>query len=180
MTNLWRDLSSGPDVPRRVYTIVEVPNGCSNKYEFDYETGVLRLDRVLYSALYYPGDYGIIPRTWSIDDDPLDILVLTTKPTFPGCVMVVRPVGVLTTEDESGEDNKILGVPVGDPRFQEVTDVKDIAKHLKAEIADFFLNYKKLEPRKWVKVKEWKSAKIAEEIILSAIQLYKQKFEKLT
>jgi len=144
MTNLWRDLPTGPDPPRKVYTVVEVPNGCSNKYEFDCETGVFKLDRVLYSALYYPGDYGIIPRTWSIDEDPLDILVLTTKPTFPGCVMVVRPIGVLTTEDENGEDDKILGVPIGDPRFEEVKDVTNVARHLKAEIADFFLNYKKL------------------------------------
>ncbi|RLI43209.1 inorganic pyrophosphatase, partial [Candidatus Bathyarchaeota archaeon] len=94
MTNLWRDLPTGPDPPHKVYTIVEVPNGCSNKYEFDCETGIFKLDRVLYSALYYPGDYGIIPRTWSIDEDPLDILVLTTKPTFPGCVMIARPIGV--------------------------------------------------------------------------------------
>ena len=180
MTNLWRELPPGPNPPSHVYTIVEVPNGCSNKYEFDWKTGVFKLDRVLYSALYYPGDYGIIPRTWSVDEDPLDILVLTTKPTFTGCVMVVRPIGVLTTEDEHGEDDKILGVPIGDPRFQEVTDIRDVAEHLKAEIADFFLNYKKLEPKKWVKVKGWKDANAAENIILSAIQLYKEKFEKLT
>ncbi len=180
MINLWKDLQPGPNPPSRVYTIVEVPNGSSNKYELDCETGVFKLDRVLYSSLYYPGDYGIIPRTWSADGDPLDILVLTTKPTFPGCVMVVRPIGALTTEDESGEDDKILGVPVGDPRFQDVKDIKDVAKHLKAEIADFFLSYKKLEPKKWVKVKGWKDAKAAEDIILSAIQLYKEKFEKYT
>ena len=180
MGNLWRDLPPGPDPPRRVYTIVEVPNGCSNKYEFDHETGVFKLDRVLYSALFYPGDYGIIPRTWTIDGDPLDILVLTTKPTFTGCVMVARPVGVLTTEDEKGEDNKILGVPIGDPRFQEVTDVANMARHLQLEIADFFLNYKKLEPSKWVKVKGWKDATAAEEMIMAAIQSYKERFEKPT
>jgi len=178
MSNLWRDLSPGPDPPRRVYTIVEVPNGCSNKYEFDHKTGVFKLDRVLYSALFYPGDYGIIPRTWSIDEDPLDILVLTTKPTFTGCVLVARPVGVLTTEDENGEDSKILGVPISDPRFQEITDVANIARHLQLEIADFFLNYKKLEPNKWVKVKRWKDAKIAEEIISVAIRCYNEKFMK--
>lgn len=178
MVNLWRKLPPGPDPPRKVYTIVEVPKECSNKYEFDYETGVFKLDRVLYSALYYPGDYGIIPQTWSRDSDPLDILVLTTKPTFVGCVMNTRPVGVLTTEDENGYDDKILGVPVGDPRFEEVTDVKDIAKHLKAEIADFFLTYKRLEPKKWVKVKEWKEAKTAENMIVSAIESYNRKFMK--
>jgi inorganic pyrophosphatase len=180
VTNLWRELPPGPNPPSHVYTVVEVPNGCSNKYEFDWETGVFRLDRVLYSALYYPGDYGIIPRTWSIDEDPLDILVLTTKPTFPGCVMLTRPIGALTTEDENGEDDKILGVPMGDPRFQEVKDITHVARHLKAEIADFFLNYKKLEPRKWVKVRGWKGAEASETIILSAIQLYNEKFKKRT
>jgi inorganic pyrophosphatase len=180
MPNLWKDLHPGPSPPDRVYTIVEVPNGSSNKYELDCETGVIKLDRVLYSSLYYPGDYGIIPRTWSADGDPLDILVLTTKPTFPGCVMVTRPIGALTTEDESGEDDKILGVPVGDPRFQDVKDIQDVAKHLKAEIAEFFLSYKKLEPKKWVKIKGWKDAKAAEDIIWAAIQSYKGKFPKST
>jgi inorganic pyrophosphatase len=155
---------------------VEVPNGSSNKYEFDCENGFFKLDRVLYSALYYPGDYGIIPKTWSADDDPLDILVLTRKPTFTGCVMVVRPIGVLTTEDEHGEDNKIIGVPVGDPRFQEVKDIADVASHLKAEIEDFFLNYKRLEPKKWVKIKEWKNRETAEKIISTSIRLYYEKF----
>ncbi|MEM3429661.1 MAG: inorganic diphosphatase [Candidatus Bathyarchaeia archaeon] len=176
MGNLWRDLPSGPEPPHKVYAIIEVPNGCSNKYEFDCETGVFKLDRVLYSALYYPGDYGIIPRTWSVDGDPLDILVLTTKPTFTGCVMVARPIGVLTTEDENGEDNKILGVPVCDPRFEEVSEITNVARHLQVEIADFFLNYKRLEPNKWVKVKGWKDADSAERIILAAIENYYEKF----
>lgn len=172
MTNLWRDLPPGPNPPSRVYAIVEVPNGSVNKYEFDCEVGVFKLDRVLYSPVYYPGDYGIIPRTLSADGDPLDILVLTTRPTFTGCVMVAKPIGVLTTKDENGEDDKILGVPIGDPRFQEVSDVSDIAKHLRLEIADFFLSYKKLEPRKWVEVGGWKDAKAAESIIQAAIDLY--------
>jgi inorganic pyrophosphatase len=178
MTNLWKELPPGPDPPKKIYTLVEVPKECSNKYEFDCKTGVLRLDRVLYSALYYPGDYGIIPQTWSLDNDPLDILVLTTRPTFPGCIMTARPIGALTTEDEGGEDDKILGVPLGDPRFEEVTDVKDIANHLKAEISDFFLSYKRLEPKKWVKVKSWKDAQAAEGIVASAIKLYRDTFPR--
>ncbi len=92
-------------------------------------------------------------------------------------MVTVRPIGVLTTEDENGEDSKILGVPISDPRFQEVTDVRDIAQHLRAEIADFFLHYKKLEPKKWVKIKGWKNVKAAETIIQSEIQRYKEKFE---
>ena len=176
MINLWKDLSPGPDPPSKIYAIIEVPSGSSNKYEYDYEGGFFKLDRVLFSPLYYPGDYGIIPRTWSPDEDPLDILVLTTKPTFTGCVMVARPIGALTTEDEKGEDDKILGVPVRDPRFQEVANVKDIAKHVQLEIENFFLSYKDLEPRKWVNIKEWKGVSDAEKIILSAMHLYAEKF----
>lgn len=134
---------------------------------------------MLYSALYYLGDYGIIPRTWSLDGEPLDILVLTTKPTFTGCVITARPIGVLTTEDENGQDDKILGVPVNDPRFEETQNIDDVAKHLKAEIADFFVNYKRLEPKNLVKIKEWGDAKAAEKLILSAFQLYKEEFHSI-
>ena len=176
MANLWRDLSPGPDPPKRVFMIVEVPNGVSNKYEYDIDLGIFKLDRVLYSALYYPGDYGIIPQTWFEDEDPLDVLALTTKPTFTGCVMEVRPIGLLTMEDEKGEDDKIVAVPVRDPRFEEVTDCRTMAHHLRAEITDFFVNYKNLEPRKWVKVKGWKSSESAEELINTAIKMYKDRF----
>lgn len=105
--------------------------------------------------------------------------MLTTKPTFTGCVITSRPVGVLTTEDENGQDDKILGVPVGDPRFEEIQDVNDIGKHLKTEIADFFVNYKRLEPKKWVKTKEWEGANAAEKTIVSAFQLYKEEFHSI-
>lgn len=176
MTNMYHDLPTGPDPPKQVYMIVEVPNGVSNKYEYDIETGFFKLDRVLYSALFYPGDYGIIPQTWFTDNDPLDILVLTTKPTFPGCILTARPIGILTMEDEKGEDDKIIAVPVNDPRFDEVYNYSTMAHHLRTEIADFFLNYKKLEPHKWVKVKEWKDSPAAEKIILTAMKLYKERF----
>ena len=177
--NLWRDLSGGPDPPYKIYAIIEVPNGSTNKYKFDCEAGFFKLDRVLYSALYYIGDYGIIPRSWSLDGEPLDILVLTTKPTFTGCVITTRPIGVLTTEDENGRDDKILGVPVGDPMFEEIHDLDNIAKHLKTQISDFFVNYKRLEPRKWVKIKEWKGSNAAEKTIDSAFQLYKEEFHSI-
>jgi len=175
--NLWRDLPSGPDPPKEVYAIVEVASGGTNKYEYDIDLGVFRLDRVLYSAIYYPGDYGIIPQTWYVDKDPLDILVITTRPTFTGCVLAARPIGALTMEDEKGEDDKILAVPIGDPRFREVSEVDDLAHHLKAEITDFFVSYKHLEPSKWVKVKRWRDAKAAETMIASAIRMYHDQFK---
>jgi inorganic pyrophosphatase len=174
MTNLWQDLPPGPDPPKRVYVIVEVPRGETNKYEYDHVLGVFRLDRVLYGALYYPADYGIIPQTWYTDNDPLDIMVLTSKPTFTGCIMEARPIGVLTMEDEKGEDDKIIAVPVTDPRFEELTECSMMANHLRAEIVDFFLNYKNLEPCKWVKVKEWKDSPVAEKIINTAIKRYRE------
>jgi inorganic pyrophosphatase len=102
MFDLWRDIPCGLDLPHEVYAIVEAPNGSTNKYRFDCEAGFFRLDRVLYCALYYLGDYGIIGRSWALDGDPLDISVVTAKPTFTGCVMTARPIGVLTTEDEKG------------------------------------------------------------------------------
>jgi len=176
LVNLWRDVPCGPNPPGEVYAIIEVPNGSTNKYKYDCKTGFFKLDRVLYSALYYLGDYGIIPRSWALDGEPLNILVLTTKPTFTGCIVATRPIGVLTTEDEGGEDDKILGVPLDDPRFEEVRNLDDISKHLKAEIAEFFVSYKKLEPKKWVKVKDWQDAKAAENIITTSFQLYREEF----
>ncbi len=174
MTNLWREISPGPNPPKRVHVIVEVPKGETNKYEYNHDLGFFLLDRVLYGALYFPADYGIIPQTWYTDNDPLDIMVLTSKPTFTGCILEARPIGVLTMEDEKGEDDKIIAVPVKDPRFDELTDCSLMAKHLRAEIADFFLNYKNLEPRKWVKVKEWKDSPEAEKLISMAIKLYQE------
>src|SRR5438874_10277453 len=108
-----------------VEAIVEIPRGSRNKYEFDQDTGGIRLDRVLFSSIHYPGDYGFIPGTTSGDGDPLDVLILVEEPTFPGCRVRVRPIGVLLMRDEKGEDEKILGVPVSDPRFAEVADLTD-------------------------------------------------------
>ena len=178
MSNLWHDLPPGPDPPNRIYTIVEVPNGVSNKYEYDIKLGIFRLDRVLYSALYFPGDYGIIPQTWYEDNDPLDIMVLTTKPTFTGCILEARPIGILTMEDEKGEDDKVIAVPINDPRFDEVRNCSDMAHHLRAEIADFFLKYKSLEPGRWVKVKEWQDSPAAKKIIEKAIKMFKAQFKR--
>jgi inorganic pyrophosphatase len=177
MYNCWRNFSAGPDPPNEIYAIVEVPRGSRNKYEYDCDTGLFYLDRVLYSSLCYPADYGLIPRTWWPDEDPLDILILTSNPTFSGCILLARPLGMLITEDEAGKDEKILSVPTSDPRFSELMNLKDVASHTLLEIEDFFQNYKKLEPGKWVDVKEWKDKKAAQEVIMSAITLYKKKFE---
>jgi len=177
MNNCWRDFCPGPDPPRRVYAIIEVTRGSGNKVEYDCDTGFFRLDRVLYSSNRFPTDYGLIPRTWWFDSDPLDVVVLTTNPTFTGCIMVVRPVGMLNTEDEAGDDPKIIAVPAEDPRFKDVSDLSQLPHHSLIEIEDFFLNYKKLEPKKMVRIKGWDNAKKAEETILTGIRLYDEKFK---
>src|SRR5437868_8373185 len=121
-----------------VDAVVEIPKGCRNKYEYDPATRIIRLDRVLFSSVHYPGDYGFIPGTQAGDGDPLDVLILVEEPTFPGCRVAVRPIGVLLMDDEHGRDEKILGVPVADPRFADVHDLKDLPHHWLMEVENFF------------------------------------------
>ena len=151
--------------------LVEIPKGSRNKYEYDEEMGRVRLDRVLYSPLHYPADYGFIPRTLAEDGDHLDVLIVTYEPTFPGCLVPVRPVGVLDMTDEKGRDQKILAVPDGDPRFREISDLPDLAKHFLAEIRHFFEVYKTLE-QKETEIVGWQGAAVAEETIRDAQQRY--------
>jgi inorganic pyrophosphatase len=128
--------------------VIEIPRGSRNKYEFDHERGVMRLDRRLFSATVYPADYGFVPDTLAEDDDPLDILVLLEDPTFPGCWVTARPVGLLWMEDEKGHDAKIICVEPNEPRYRDVTDLTDVQPELLAEIKNFFDMYKTLEPGK--------------------------------
>jgi inorganic pyrophosphatase len=143
-----------------VEAIVEVPRGSRNKYELDPATGAIRLDRVLFSSVHYPGDYGFIPGTRSPDGDPLDVLILVEEPTFPGCRVHVRPIGVLFMEDEKGGDEKLLGAPVGDPRFAEIRDLRDLPHHWLTEVENFFETYKVLEG-KTASTGEWRGAREA-------------------
>ncbi|WP_370328330.1 inorganic diphosphatase [Euzebya sp.] len=128
-----------------VEVYVEIPKGSRNKYEWDHETGAFRLDRMLYSAVHYPGDYGFIPDTWSGDDDPLDALVLLGDPTFPGCTITARVVGVFDMTDDKGWDAKIITVADADPRWAEVHDLHDLPGHVLKEVQHFFSVYKDLE-----------------------------------
>ncbi len=128
--------------------VVEIPRGSRNKYEYDHEQHVIRLDRRLFTATAYPADYGFIPETLSEDGDPLDALVMLDDPTFPGCWVTARPAGVFWMEDEKGPDAKIICVPAGDPNWGHVEDLADMPAHLLAEIEHFFDVYKMLEPDK--------------------------------
>jgi inorganic pyrophosphatase len=131
--------------------VVEIPRGSRNKYEFDHEKGVIRLDRRLFTATAYPADYGFVPDTLAEDGDPLDVLVLLDDPTFPGCWVTVRPVGVLWMEDDKGRDAKILCVEPNEPRNRDIHDLDDVRPELLAEIKHFFDVYKELEPGRFSK-----------------------------
>jgi inorganic pyrophosphatase len=128
-----------------IEVFIEIPRGSRNKYEYDHERHIIRLDRVLYSSVHYPTDYGFVPGTLSGDGDPLDVLVVVDEPTFPGCHMRARPIGTLMMIDEKGEDEKILAVPVDDPRFKDVHNLGDLGEHWPREIATFFRTYKELQ-----------------------------------
>lgn len=128
-----------------VDVFVEIPRGSRNKYEWDHEIGGFRLDRMLYSAVHYPGDYGFVPNTLSGDGDPLDALVMLGEPTFPGCTITSRVVGVFDMADDKGEDAKLITVAEADPRWRDVRDITDVPGHLLAEVQHFFSIYKDLE-----------------------------------
>jgi inorganic pyrophosphatase len=134
-------------VERTVEALIEIPQGSRNKYEYDDTTGRFRLDRVLYTSVHYPTDYGFIPETLAPDGDHLDILVVTYSPTFPGCLVEARPIGGLDMSDEKGSDFKVVAVPVGDPRFNDIHELQDLASHWLREIEAFFDTYKLLEPK---------------------------------
>lgn len=137
--------------------VVEIPKGSRNKYETHHETGHIYLDRMLFTATRYPADYGFIPDTYADDDDPLDALALVTEPTFPGCYISIRPVGLFVMQDQGREDLKILGVPVGDPVWRDAESLADLPQHLLQELEHFFAVYKELEGKKTA-VEGWQDA----------------------
>jgi inorganic pyrophosphatase len=155
---------SAPNSNDTVLAFIEIPRGSRNKYEFDEETGMFRLDRVLYSSVHYPADYGFIPDTLAEDGDHLDILVLTQEPTFPGCTIEARPLGGLDMADEKGNDFKVLAVPIGDPRYDHVLTLEALGEHWLREIETFFATYKLLDPNH-TEVLGWHTAEEAWEVI---------------
>jgi inorganic pyrophosphatase len=151
---------------------IEIPKGSQNKYEFDKEAGVYRLDRVLYSPFHYPTEYGYIEHTLAEDGDPLDVMVLVTLPTFPGCVIESRVVGALIMSDDKGRDEKLLAVPTTDPRFAEVNRLADVPGHILKEIAHFFTVYKDLE-NKVTTVEGWRDVDVAEKLLTESRQRHR-------
>ena len=165
----------GDKAPEIFNAVVEIPKDSQNKYEIDKQTGMVSLDRVLYSPMHYPADYGFIPETKAEDGDPADVMILGNDPLFPGCVVRVRPIGLLKMIDASEQDNKILGVQADNPRFDNIKDLSDIEKfhthHLK-EIAHFFQTYKELQGKK-VEILGWENAESAKKEIIKARKMYK-------
>lgn len=155
----------------KVDVIVEIPKGSRNKYEYDREKRAFKLDRMLFSSMHYPSDYGFIRDTLAEDGDPLDALVLVTEPTFPGCLIESKPIGLFKMRDEKGIDYKILCVPVGDPLWNHIDALKDVPPHLLIEIEHFFDVYKELE-RKKTAVEGWEDAEAARKVIRLARDLY--------
>ena len=149
---------------------VEIPAGSRNKYEWDDELEAIALDRRLFTAMAYPADYGFVLGTMAEDDDPLDALVLTSDPTFPGCRIRVRLVGVFHMSDEKGPDEKLLCVPLGDPAFERIRDIHDVSAELRDEIEHFFQRYKDLEPSKRTETRGWGNRDDAEKILEDARQ----------
>jgi inorganic pyrophosphatase len=167
-------LPIGDSAPAEVNAVIEIPRGDTNKYEYDKQLHVFRLDRNLYSPVHYPGDYGFIPSTLSLDTDPLDVLVLVDAPSFTGCVMTVRPIGVLKMIDQAKEDEKILSVGTKDPIYEGVKDYDALYPHLLRGIEHFFSVYKELEA-KTTRIIGWENAERAREIVSECQERYARK-----
>jgi len=172
--NVWKDIPVGDKPPELLNMVVEVISGSRDKYEYYSIWESFVLDRVVPSSVVFPVEYGFVPQTWFDDNDPLDIMVLSYEPLEVGCVVKVRVIGALIIEDEEGEDPKILSVLVNDARFEGYKDIDNVHKHKLVEIQEFFETYKRLEPHKWVKIKEWKSAEEAMKIVNYAIKRFKE------
>jgi len=152
--------------------LIEIPKGSRNKYEYDFALKKIRYDRMIFSSMMYPADYGFVPETLALDGDPLDVLVLVTEATFPGCVMEVKPIGVFHMTDEKGPDEKVICVPVSDPVWNQINDLNELNPHLIKEIEHFFKVYKDLEKKK-VDVGGWGEQQEAREIVAKCIQRFK-------
>ena len=174
MVDFWRDLEIGPNPPNLIYAVIETPKGKENKYEYDLDKRTIVLDRVLYSAMHYPGDYGFIPRTLDEDGEPLDVLVLVSSPTFPGCIMTARPIGLLKMLDGGKEDDKILAVPENDPRYKTYHDITSLPQHILQEITHMFESYKVLEGKE-TKILGWANAEAAKQTITRCERTYRNK-----
>ncbi len=188
LQSILHTLPTGDEKLNHLNMLVEIPRGSINKFEYKVDTGLIHLDRVLYQQTPYPVEYGLIPQTWDEDEDMLDIMCLTSYPTFPGCVLSARPIGVMYFVDAGQVDDKIISVPAGDVRYKHIMDIRDLSDHTKEEIDFFFTHYKKIQlkykhGKKIPKnaepiIKHWGNRDHALRVIQKAMTRYKQKFAK--
>lgn len=161
----------GDEAPKKVNAFLEIPKGSNIKYEYDEKNEIIKVDRILHTSMVYPYNYGFVPETLGEDDDPLDIMVITSSSFAPGTIVKVKPIGVLLMKDEEGIDTKVMAVPVEkiDPSSKSINDIKDLDEHTKEMIAHFFSYYKSIEPGKWAKTEGWKGAEEAYKFIEKAL-----------
>lgn len=173
--NIWHDIEEERIYPTDFVSVIEIPKGSNMKYESDKETGLLSLDRVLFTATYYPLNYGFIPRTYGDDNDPLDVLLLCSQPIQPITIVRSYPIGVMYMDDGGKGDEKIIAIPYSEPTYMGYTDVKELPKHIFEELKHFFSVYKQLESKK-TDVKEIGGPIEAVAVIEKAMENYKKKF----
>jgi len=177
MSNPWHDVNPGNDIEKSFLSIIEIPRGSKNKYELDKETGLLIADRVLYSSVHYPANYGFIPQTFCDDGDPLDVLVLCQEPITSLCIVESSAIGVITMTDEKGQDDKIIAVHANDPAYNTYYDISSLPPHIIKELKRFFEDYKVLE-NKEVVIDTLRGRVDALNVINASINLYDHTFRK--
>src|SRR5437764_8168462 len=177
MIHPWHDVTPGSKLPQEFNTIIEIPFGSSVKYELDKASGLIKLDRVLYSAVYYPANYGFIPQTLAEDDDPLDVLVLCQEPLSPLTLVSARAIGLMTMIDAGKRDHKILAVAVNDPEFNSFREASELPPHRLMMLRRFFQDYKQLEGKS-VEVDEFQASEVALPVIEDALQRYSKQRRK--
>ena len=175
MSNIWHDIDVERITPKDFFAVVEIKKGSKNKYELDKKTGLLRLDRILYTSTHYPANYGFIPRTYANDNDPLDVLILSSEEIDPLVLVQCYPIGVIQMEDNKHLDEKIIAIPFSDPMYNSYKDISELPPHVSEEMHHFFTVYKALENMSTA-VKEVKDHTEAERIIAEAMENYKKQF----
>ncbi len=173
MSHSWHDISPGEHVPKEFNSVVEIPLGSSVKYELDKKTGLIRMDRPLYSAVYYPANYGFIPQSSAEDDDPLDVLVLAQDAVAPLTILPARAIGLMTMIDAGKKDHKIIAIATGDPEFNSYHQVSELPQHRRLVLRRFFQDYKKLE-NKAVEVEDIAPVEMAYPVIEDALNRYSE------
>lgn len=173
MSHPWHDIGLGPDAPDVFDSVIEIPQGCKVKYELDKESGLLRVDRMLYSSVVYPANYGFIPQSYADDGDPLDVLVLAQEAVDPLCILRARPIGLMSMLDENQEDAKIICIHMDDPAFNDYWHIKELPDHRLRELRRFFQDYKALE-NKTVRVQDFFGPDRAKDIVSAALERYQE------